>query len=160
MSAFDPRRTLRGSNSDRGGFLTSSHSKILLLGAVLLLGGCCYFVPCHPAGYMVGTVEDGVSRQPISNASVRLYHYQAHTSQSGCFALGGADALPFEFGVTAPGYKPVLVEAVSGSHQAKVTLMPKSSTGHSASKLIEISRDRYAELSEDCRQSGESASGR
>jgi len=89
--------------------------------------------------------------RPIANASVRLYHYEARTSQSGCFAFGGADALPFEFGVSAPGYKPVVVEAVPGLHQARVTLMPESGTGRSASKVIEISQDRYDELSKACR---------
>jgi len=133
-----------------GGGVTTSHLKFPLLCAALLLGGCCYFVPCHPGGYIVGTVEDGVSKQPVSNASVRLYHYEMRTSQSGCFALGGADALPFEFGVSAPGYKPVVVEAAPGSHQAKVTLMPENGTGRSASKVTEISGDRYDELSMAC----------
>jgi len=99
---------------------------------------------------MVGTVEDGVSKQPIPNASVRLYHYEARTFESGCFALGGADALPFEFGVSAPGYKPLVVEAVPGSYQATVTLMPESAAGQSASKVIEISQERYVELSGGC----------
>ena len=99
---------------------------------------------------MAGTVTDAVSHQPVPNAAVRLYHYETSTAQSGCFSLGGADALPFEFGVSAPGYKPMVAEAVPGSYHATVTLVPEGSSGQSSSKVSEISRDRYAELSRSC----------
>ena len=91
-----------------------------------------------------------MSRQAIPNATVRLYHYDTHTAPSGCFAVGGADALPFEFGVSAPGYEPVVVEAVPGSYQATVTLVPEGGAGKSNSEVREISKDRYAELSRSC----------
>ena len=130
--------------------MKSSLSKLTLLSALFLFGGCCYFMPCHPATYIVGTVMDGVSNQAIPNATVRLYYYETHTASSGCFALGGADALPFEFGVSAPGYKPVVVKAVPGSYRATVALIPEGSSDESTSEFIEISYDRYTELSLDC----------
>jgi hypothetical protein len=116
----------------------------------LLLGGCCYFTPCHPGTYIAGAVTDSVSSQAIPNASIRLYHYETHSVASGCFALGGPDARPFEFGISAPGYKPVVVEATPGSYQATVTLAPVGSSGNSTSTIREISRERYAELSRGC----------
>lgn len=130
--------------------MRSSLSEISLLGIPLFLTGCCYFVPCHPGTFIAGAVEDGASRRAIPNAAVRLYHYDSRTGPSGCFALGGPDALPFEFGVSAPGYKPVVVEAIPGSYQATVTLIPEGSAGESTSDVREISRDRYTELSRGC----------
>lgn len=99
---------------------------------------------------MAGTVTDAVSSEPIPNVAVRLYHYETRTANSGCFSLGGADALPFEFGVSAPGYKSMVAEAVPGAYQATVTLVPEGSSGGSSSKVSEISRDRYTELSRSC----------
>ena len=130
--------------------MRSSLSQISLLGASLFLSGCCYFVPCHPGTYIAGTVTDAVSHQAIYNATVHLYHYETQTAPSGCFALGGADALPFEFRVSAPGYRPVVVEAIPGSYQATVTLVPEGGTGKSSSAFREISKDRYTELSRSC----------
>ena len=100
---------------------------------------------------MAGTVMDGQSGQAIANAVVRLYHHETHTIPSGCFALGGADALPFEFGVSAPGYKTVVIKAVPGTYQALVTLVPEDSLGESAVKADKISREQYAELALGCR---------
>ena len=99
---------------------------------------------------MAGVVTDSVSHQPIQDAVVRLYHYETRTAQSGCFSLGGADALPFEFAVSAPGYKPMVADAVPGSYQAAVTLVPEDSSGESSSKVSKIPQDRYAELSRSC----------
>jgi hypothetical protein len=99
---------------------------------------------------MTGVATDAVSHQPIHNAAVRLYHYETRTAQSGCYSLVGADALPFEFHVSAPSYKPIVIEAVPGSYQATVTLVPEGSSGESSSKVVEISRDRYTELSRSC----------
>ena len=130
--------------------MTTSHSRALLLMLPLLLGGCCTFAPCHSGTYIAGVVTDSVSRQAIPNASIRLYYYEAHSSPSGCFALGGPDALPFEFGVSAPGYKPVVVKAVPGAYQATVTLTPEGTAGASTSTQSEISRERYSELSRGC----------
>jgi len=93
---------------------------------------------------------DGVSGQPIPNASVRLYHYETRSAPSGCFALGGPDALPFEFGVSAPGYVPIVIKAVPGAYQASVTLIPLGTPGGSTSPVRKISRDRYTELSQSC----------
>lgn len=124
--------------------------KIFLLGAALLLSACCYFVPCHPATYTAGIVIDGVSKQAIPKATVCLYCYEAHTAPSGCFALGGHDALPFEFDVSAPGYKPVVIKAVPGFYRARVILMPENSAGESVAEVSEISRDRYTALSRGC----------
>jgi hypothetical protein len=117
---------------------------------LLSLSGCCYFVPCHPAGHVSGTVIDTVSRRPVSNAAVRLYSYTALSTQSGCFALGGADAFPFEFGVSAPGYKPTTLKAAPGWFVATVELVPEDRTGVSKSKIREVSEDRYTELSRRC----------
>jgi hypothetical protein len=125
-------------------------TRISLLVALLFLGGCCYFVPCHPATYIAGTVTDAVSHRPIANADVRLYFYDARTAHSGCFALGGADALPFEFGVSAPGYKSAVVKAIPGSYWATVTLMPENGVGKSNSEAREISPEKYAEFSRNC----------
>ena len=93
---------------------------------------------------------DGLSKRSISKATVRLYYYETPTAPSGCFALGGADALPFEFGVSAPGYKPMVGKAVPGFYRATVTLMPEGSAGESVSEVSKISRDRYKELSRGC----------
>lgn len=95
-------------------------------------------------------MTDAVSHQTISNATVRLYHYKTQTALSGCFALGGADALPFEFGVSAPGYESVVIKAVPGSYQATVALVPKGGVGKSSPVVREISRDQYTELSRSC----------
>ena len=130
--------------------MTMSYLRVASLGLLLLLGGCCRLMPCHPGTYIVGVVADGVSSQPISGASVGLYHYKADSASSGCFALGGADALPFEFSVSAPGYEPIVVKAVPGSYQATVTLIPEGSSGDSTSTVREISQERYAELSRSC----------
>lgn len=127
-----------------------SLSKISLLSAQLLLSGCCHFTPCHPGSYITGTVTDAVSHQGIANASVRLYHHATHTAPSGCFALGGADAFPFEFRVAAPGYKPVAVEAVPGSFQAMISLVPEGDAGESKAEAREIAKGQYSELSRSC----------
>lgn len=121
-----------------------------MLLALLSLSGCCYFVPCHPGGYVSGTVIDAVSRRAVSNADVRLYSYRARSTQSGCFALGGADALPFEFGVSALGYKPTIVRAVPGWFVATVELVPEDRPGVSKSEILEVSEGRYTELSSRC----------
>jgi len=115
-----------------------------------LLGACCYFAPCHPATYIAGEVTDAVSHRPISNATVHLYQYKVRTTLSGCFALGGADALPFEFAVSALGYKPIVIKAVPGSYRALVTLVPEGNSGNSNSEASEISQERYAEFSRAC----------
>lgn len=96
-------------------------------------------------------MTDAISHRPISNAVVSIYFYEAHTAHSGCFALGGADALPFEFGVSAPGYKSIVVKAVPGLHWATVTLVPEASPGASKSESRDLSQERYAELSKSCR---------
>jgi hypothetical protein len=123
---------------------------MLVTAAALLLGGCCYFAPCHFGTRIAGTVTDAVSHRPIPGAAVRLYYYETKTSQSGCFALGGADALPFEFGVSAPGYKPVVIKAVPGFYSAAVALVPDDGPGTSSADTRGISQERYAELSRDC----------
>jgi hypothetical protein len=125
-------------------------SKLLLIKTSLLLSGCCYFAPCHPATYTAGMVIDSVSKQAIPKATVRLYYYETHTGPSGCFAIGGADALPFEFSVSARGYKPLVVKAVPGFYRATVSLMPEGSGDESVSESEEISHDRYIELSSGC----------
>ena len=107
-------------------------------------------MPCHPGSYMYGVVTDGISGQPISNAAVRLYHYQTQTAPSGCFALGGADALPFELGISASGYKSVVVTAVPGSFKVAVTLEPVGNSTKSSATLSDISPEKYAELSQGC----------
>ena len=128
----------------------SSFSSASIFIAPLLLSACCHFAPCHFGSYIAGTVSDAASHRPISNAAVRLYHYQKRTADSGCFALGGPDALPFEFGVSAPGYKPIVVKAVPGSYWAAVTLVPEGETAESRSEAHEISRERYGEFSRSC----------
>lgn len=120
------------------------------LGFPLLLNGCCYFTPCHPGTYVAGAVTDGASKQVIANASVLLYYYETQTSASGCFSVGGPDALPFEFRVSAPGYKPVKIEAIPGSYQATIVLIPEGSPGDSISKLREVSGEEYTTLSQTC----------
>jgi hypothetical protein len=84
------------------------------------------------------------------NATVRLYYYETLTAPSGCFSLGGPDSRPFEFSVSAPGYKSLVVKAVRGFYRASVTLIPDGSDGESVSEFNEISRDRYTELSQVC----------
>lgn len=108
-------------------------------------------MPCHPATYIAGTVTDGVSHQPIADAAVRLYFHEVRTAHSGCFALGGADGLPFEFSVSATGYKSIVVKAIPGSFWATVTLVPESSAGASSWEPHELSQSRYAESSKSCR---------
>lgn len=117
----------------------------------LLLGGCCYLMPCHRSTYLVGTVRDGVTSQPVTSASIRLYHYETRSASTGCFAVGGPDGLPFEFGVSAPGYRPLVIEATPGSYDVAVKLMPLNSAVESASTAREITREQYTELSRSCR---------
>lgn len=124
--------------------------RLFLIAVLLLLGGCCDLAPCHPSTYTAGIVIDGVSKRVIPKATVRLYCYETHAAPSGCFAHGGADALPFEFGVSAPGYNPVVVKSVPGFYRATVTLMPEGSGGKSVSEFSKISRDLYNELLRDC----------
>jgi hypothetical protein len=132
-------------------------SKTALFVAPLVLGGCCYFAPCHPAGRIAGDVTDALSHQPIPDATVRLYGYTTRTARSGCFALGGADALPFEFQVSAPGYRPMVIKAVSGFFAASVALVPEAGTAASHAELREVSPERYEELRGRC-ASGEKSS--
>lgn len=108
-------------------------------------------MPCHLGTRITGTVTDAVSHRPVSNAAVRLYSYEARTAQSGCFALGGPDGLPFEFGVSAPGYKSTTVQAVPGWYWATVELVPEDRPGASQSERRELSPDRYKDLSSRCR---------
>jgi len=121
--------------------------RIPLLGALLALGGCCQFMPCHPGTHITGDVTDAVSGQPIADAVVRLYHHETRTGTSGCFSLGGADALPFEFAVSAPGYKPLREKAIPGTFRKTVILMPVDGNGESRSRNHEVSRDQDADLS-------------
>jgi hypothetical protein len=128
-----------------------SLARIFLFLIPLSLSSCCYFIPCHRAGYVTGTVTDAVSHRPVPNAAVHLYWYNARTTQSGCFALGGADAPPFEFGVSAPGYKPTTVKALPGWHRATVELVPEDRLEASKSESRELSQDQYNGLSSRCR---------
>lgn len=118
--------------------------------APFFLGGCCHFAPCHYGTYIAGTVTDAVSQRPIPDAEVRLYNDKTRTAPSGCFALGGPDALPFEFGVSAPGYQPLVVQAVPGAYRSSVTLVPEEDSGNSRSEVTRISRERYTELAKHC----------
>ena len=121
-----------------------------LVVAPLLLAGCCQFSPCHYGTRIAGTVTDALTARPLPDAQVRLYYYATRTAPSGCFALGGADALPFEFGVSAPGYQPLVMKAVPGVYEAVVKLVPEGSAGSSRSEVTEISRERYTELAGNC----------
>lgn len=123
---------------------------IASLALVLLLSGCCYFSPCHFGTYIAGAVTDAVTGQPIADADVRLYHYETRSAAFGCFKLGGPDALPFEFAVSAPGYKSAVVKAVPGSYEATVKLAPAGSPGTSTATTRKIPQDRYAALSRSC----------
>ena len=125
-------------------------SSISMMSASLFLGGCCAFIPCHYSDHMAGTVTDAVSRRPVPDAAVRLYYYQARTAPSGCFALGGADSLPFEFSVSAPGYKPLVIRPKWGKYLATVTLVPEGSAGESVLITRETSEKHYAEFSRRC----------
>ena len=127
--------------------MTRTHT--LALVTTLALSGCCSFAPCHPGTYIAGVVTDARTGAPVQGASVRLYHYEAAAKVNGCFALGGPDALPFEFAVSAPGYDPVAVKAVPGSFQADVRLAP-SGSGSTTPRLDKITRERYAELRKSC----------
>lgn len=124
--------------------------RISVLTLPLVLTGCCYFFPCHPATYIAGTVTDAVSHQPIADAAVQLYFYETHTMHAGCFALGGADAQPFEFSVSAHGYKPITVRPKPGSYRATVTLRPEQTAGPSNVNFQAISPERYADMSIRC----------
>lgn len=130
--------------------MRSSLARWLWMAVPVLLGGCCSLFPCHPSTYIVGTVRDAVSDGVVPGATIRLYHYETRSSMSGCFSLGGADALPFEFAVTAPGYEPLLVEAEPGFFRAVVALVPVGAEGESEAKLDDISRKRYDELARSC----------
>jgi len=125
--------------------VTTSRWKIALSPGLLLL-----LVGCHPGGYVAGIVTDSESGQPIPRASVRLYYYEARSSAVGCFALGGADALPFQFGVSAPGYKPLVVDAKPGRYEVAVKLAPEGTAGDSKLTSRKISKEKYQGLSRSC----------
>jgi hypothetical protein len=118
--------------------------------AILTLSGCCSFMPCHRGTYIAGEVTDAVTGRAIPGASVSLYDYEVSSAPSGCFSLGGPDALPFEFRVSASGYKPVVSRAVPGKFQASIRLAPGDNADPSTSNIREISRDQYDKLSSEC----------
>ena len=68
------------------------------------------------------------AHEPIAGASIRLHSMKGTTDARGCFRLSGADALPFELGVTAVGFKPLNAEAKSGVFQVEVVLAPQNSS--------------------------------
>ncbi|WP_185814591.1 carboxypeptidase-like regulatory domain-containing protein [Xanthomonas sp. SS] len=115
-----------------------------------MLAGCCHLVACHPATYIAGTAKDAITDQPIADAIVSLYGYETRSAASGCFQLGGPDALPFEFGVSAPGYKPVVIKPAPGSYEATVRLAPVGTSVTSTVTTNKLSQETYAELSRSC----------
>ena len=120
------------------------------MGLPAMLAGCCHLVACHPATYIAGTAKDAITDQPIADANVSLYGYETRSAASGCFQLGGPDALPFEFGVSAPGYKPVVVKPTPGNYEATVRLAPVGTSVTSTVTTSKLSQEQYAELARSC----------
>jgi hypothetical protein len=118
--------------------------------ALLTMTGCCHFAPCHPATYVAGTVSDATSGSPIPNADVRLYNYKTRTLSTGCFSLGGADALPFELAVSAPGYKPLLERPQKGFYRLDVILAPEADPRNSVTNSDKVARADYAAAVTKC----------
>jgi len=120
------------------------------MGLPAMLAGCCHLMACHPAAYIAGATKDAITDQPIADATVSLYGYETRSAASGCFQLGGPDALPFEFGASAPGYKPVVIKPAPGSYEATVRLAPVGTSVTSTVTTSQISQETYAELSRSC----------
>src|SRR5262245_46789522 len=97
--------------------------------------GCCAFVPCHPAMTVAGRVV-ATSGEPIEGAAIKLHSMQGASDGRGCFRLSGADALPFELDVVAPGFKILKTEAKSGIFQVEVVLAPQDGPQMSTVKWI------------------------
>lgn len=116
----------------------------------LILGGAFFLSGCQFGTYVVGTVTDLLSHRPITNATVRLFSSKAPVSQAGCFAIDGTTREPLEFGVSAPGYKPVVIKAAPGAYRVTVTLVLESGLGESKVAVHEISRERYHEMARNC----------
>ena len=110
----------------------------------MLLAGCLRI------GYAAGTVTDAITGAPIAGATVRLYDHETRSAASGCFALGGDDGLPFELAVSAPGYRPVVVEFGAGYFEATVRLVPENRPGASTMSLDEIDSGQYATQAAGC----------
>ena len=91
-----------------------------------VLSGCCALAPCHSAAHLTGRIVSA-SGVPISGAVVSLYSGSTTSNASGCFTVGGADALPFKLVVSADGYKPLRVAPRLGHFEVSVVLAPIAS---------------------------------
>jgi hypothetical protein len=75
-----------------------------------------------------------VAGAPIAGADIRLHSMEGTSDVQGCFRLDGADAFPFELGVTAEGFKQLTTEAKSGIFPVEVVLAPRDSSSPSTVK--------------------------
>jgi hypothetical protein len=76
------------------------------------------------------------SGEPIEGAAIKLHSMRGTSDARGCFRLSGADALPFELDVAAPGFKTLTAEAKSGIFQVEVVLAPQAAPQPSTVKWI------------------------
>ena len=94
-----------------------------------IVGGCCAFVPCHPATRIVGVVQ--ARGEPVQGAKVRLFSDTKVTSGTGCFYFDLPSALPLTFAVSADRYKSIDVPAEFGAYRVSVNLAESSSSAKS-----------------------------
>ena len=104
----------------------------------LFLTGCCAFAPCHPGSDVSGRVVSSLGT-PVVGAAISLYSRSTTADASGCFKLGGPDALPFELLVSALGFKTLHVASGRGQYYLTVTLVP---TEGDAQSTVEWSRSK------------------
>jgi hypothetical protein len=105
-----------------------------------MLGGCCYFVPCHPYTGVRGVVVDALGK-PVAGAKVSLYGKPSYSGPDGCFVFSMADRLPFTIVGSAAGYKPYTGPVRRGSFDVRITLQRNESTVPSDITWHEISRE-------------------
>ena len=110
-----------------------------VIALLFLTEGCCALAPCHPATSLVGTVTT-VGGLPVGNAMIALYGSSVVTAKSGCFRMSVSDGIPFNFTVTAKGYKPVEMKAKRGIYRVATKL--------ALDNVSEQSRTEWSSISE------------
>ena len=101
-------------------------TNLIVVSLSLLLGGCCYFYPCHPGSSLIGVVQSA-GGIPIEDATVSLFGTSRAIGKDGCFSFRLADAPPFTLSATAKGYVPFEGKAKYGTYHVTLILEPVGS---------------------------------
>jgi hypothetical protein len=107
---------------------------------VMLLPGCCTFMPCHSSTVIAGRVTD-VSGEPVSGASVRINDRPNRiTNEKGCFLLDVYHHVyaQLEIRVDANGFKSLQQRIELNGYHAIVVLSPSEATRPSEIRLSQV----------------------